>query len=273
MPSVDGIENAKQMREELQTLEQFEGVGSYGQVAKKYLVSKTTAHAHLMHLRSLAKIEKGKGEEMKEPLNCLPTAEEIETFHTDAAPKELPKVEFCIPLGTLKYIRENAAEEVMQVEPEISASEMFRITMDETDPEVKTVTYCRECGDLIFPPGKNGLCDECHCRKHDEAEKAALGKISPETGRYICVDCGDGVVDEVGVYAQSGLCNRCNVELNEHVESLENQWKASAPPTQIRSLEGLWKSIESDITTLHKMHIEQAEKEFKDRLRGVIEAC
>jgi len=47
----DAIQRAKDMRNELTTIEQFEAIGTYSEVAKKYEISKKTTHAHMMSLR------------------------------------------------------------------------------------------------------------------------------------------------------------------------------------------------------------------------------
>jgi len=94
-----------------------------------------------------------------------------------------------------------------------------------------------------------------------------LGKISTKTGRYICVDCG-GEVDAVGAYAQSSLCSSCNAELNKQAEKLDG-----ACETKTKTIEELWSVLEYDVAILHKMHIEQAERDFQDRLAGVVEEC
>ncbi|MDP4158406.1 MAG: hypothetical protein Q8911_01405, partial [Bacillota bacterium] len=51
VPSVSQIENCKTLKEEITTIEQFEEIGSYRDVAKKYMVSVGTTHALMMHLR------------------------------------------------------------------------------------------------------------------------------------------------------------------------------------------------------------------------------
>jgi len=313
MPTVDQMANAKKLRKEITTIEQFEAIGNYKDVAIKYHVAIMTAHGLMRSLKAKKAKEETKMIESQEPVNCSPTLEEIETFHTDVEIPELPKVEFCIPLGELKYLREGSAEEVIRVERKaLSSEELENLKIALSIPqgidpqieqeeclhgkpcaacsEVLSVTFCKECGDLIVPPGNSGLCVACSQNK--EAVDTPLGKISTKTGRYICVDCGKGILDGVAVYAQSGLCQSCSKALaaeekdcepgvedqiseedfDRIMSKVELKWRA-APITKAQTIEELWKRLESTTCALHKMTIEQAERDFQKRLAGVVEGC
>lgn len=87
MPNPNAVENAKHMREEITTLAQFNEFKNYTEVAKKYHVSPSTAHGHLMRLKAANEAEK------KVIQADNPTLNEIEQFHTDIAPSECPRVE------------------------------------------------------------------------------------------------------------------------------------------------------------------------------------
>lgn len=91
MPNMDARENAKKMREEITTLAQFNGFENYTTVAKKYHVSVTTAHAHMMHLRHEAEKEaKTNGSEIV--TTEIPISDENEQSQTETASEDFPEV-------------------------------------------------------------------------------------------------------------------------------------------------------------------------------------
>lgn len=76
MPTVDQKANAKKLREEITTLEQFEAIGSYADVARKYHVGFSSAHGLLRSLRAK------KAKEEKE-LDVKVNQEAVEQNHED----------------------------------------------------------------------------------------------------------------------------------------------------------------------------------------------
>lgn len=62
--------------------------------------------------------------------------------------------------------------------------------------------------------------------------------------------------------------NELSEDLDQHVTVLEEQWKKPE-----LTIEECWSLLESDIKKLHKMTIYRAEKQFQERLTGVIAEC
>jgi len=62
-----------------------------------------------------------------------------------------------------------------------------------------------------------------------------------------------------------------NGDLEKAVEELEEKWEK--PAQHVLTMEVRWARLEADIATLHKMHIEAAERGFQERLAGVIDEC
>lgn len=88
MPSV--IANAKVMKSEITTIEQFEAVGNNRDVANKYGVGLSAAHGLRMSLLAKAKREVNESEEGIQG----PSAEEVEQFFTDVEqPQGFPEME------------------------------------------------------------------------------------------------------------------------------------------------------------------------------------
>lgn len=223
VPNMEKREASQRFREEVTTIEQFEVIGSYSQVAKKYGISKSTAHNHMKSLR----VKKVREEKEMLERQVRPTMEEIETFHTDVAPQELPKVEFGVT-AILPSDKQNVSPVESKDAHECDCRKEDKETpyTSYQEKEITSVTYCRECGDLIIPPGNDGFCDACHS------------------------------------------------EINKQVDELEKvQWHANEGVSQVRSIEEMRKSIESDVATLHKMEIAQAERNFQSWLAGVLEGC
>ena len=264
MPSVDTIENAKRMRAELKTLERFEAVGSYSDVAKKYLTSKTTSHAHLMHLRHLATEQEKKVKEERQMINkaigaCKPEVEETADIAPEDKTTTSDESKGTVAVDCLKEGKEEAENSIV------------------TD-------YRESFGEDLREVDQSEL--------QDEGIDTPLGKMSTKTARYMCVDCGKGILDGVAVFAQSGLCKSCSEtlvaeekecgpcaedkisaeEFDRIMSEVEFQWTA-LPITKAQTIEELWKRLESTTCALHKMTIEQAERDFQKRLAGVIEGC
>ena len=84
MPNIDQISNGKRMREEVTTIEQFEAIGSYSDVAKQYMVSSRTGHALKMSLRAK------KAREVAEVTQVL-SAEEVIPVHPEVEIKVMPE--------------------------------------------------------------------------------------------------------------------------------------------------------------------------------------
>ena len=309
MPSVDTIENAKRMRADLKTLERFEAVGSYSDVAKKYLTSKTTSHAHLMHLRHLATEQEKKVKEERQMINkaigaCKPEVEETADIAPEDKTTTSDESKGTVAVDCLKEGKEEAENSIVTDYRE-SFGEDLRIPADE--PEDKELYEHVEHADEPLSEETlkkiNDRVEEVLTKKneadlvgpievHDEGIDTPLGKMSAKTGRYMCVDCGKGILDGVAVFAQSGLCKSCSEtlvaeekecgpcaedkisaeEFDRIMSEVEFQWTA-LPITKAQTIEELWKRLESTTCALHKMTIEQAERDFQKRLAGVIEGC
>ncbi|EGW36487.1 hypothetical protein [Desulfosporosinus sp. OT] len=235
MPTVDQKANAKRMKTEITSIEQFEAIGNYKDVAIKYHVAVMTAHGLMRSLRSKKSREEAGMVEKQEQVDHTPTLEDIEKFHTDVPNQELPKVEF----GKTLILNSDELYECREIVSEpLSEETQIKINnrveqlrngrnMDEPGEEVTSVTFCKQCGDIIIhPPSIGELCGVC------------------------AVNCRD--------------------ELDKAVEHLESKWTGVE---KVRSIEDLWKSVESDVAILHKMTIAQAEKDFQTRLSGVFEGC
>jgi len=134
VPNIDQLENGKKMREEVTTIEQFEVIGSYNEVAKKYLVSVGTAHGLMKSLRAKKARE-------------------------DA---EMVKSQALAELNKGVVEKSMILEEMGQVQPEVKPQE-----------EIQTEIYCSECGEQIInemPSEHPGLCNSCYRLKTDEPE-------------------------------------------------------------------------------------------------------
>ena len=92
VPAPNAIKNTDLMRAELTTIEQFQTIGSYSQVAKKYGISKSAAHAHMRHLRAKAAREEKEEKDMFDP------ASNPEKIQKD---EELPVIEINNPVNLL----------------------------------------------------------------------------------------------------------------------------------------------------------------------------
>lgn len=96
MANIDQRANGKKLRTEVTTIEQFNALGTYGEIAKKYKVSTAMAHALKMSLQA-----KKLREEKEEPViqhttpvdAAQPTLIQIEQFHTDEPVQALPEFE------------------------------------------------------------------------------------------------------------------------------------------------------------------------------------
>ena len=74
---------AKRMREEITTIEQFEAIGTYTEVAEKYQLSTRMVHSYMMSLKYKAERE-AKGAKKVEII-LEPSLEEVEEFFADTA--------------------------------------------------------------------------------------------------------------------------------------------------------------------------------------------
>ena len=246
MPTIDQKANTKKLRADITTIEQFDAIGNYAAVAKKYHVATMTAHGLMKSLRS-----KKEKEEKQMINNAVKTSDTKDEETVDILP----------------------GEEVA--------------TSDES---------------------KGIVAVDCPKEDKEEAVDTLLGKMSTKTGRYICVGCGEGVVDAVGVYAQSSLCQSCSEALvaeeqgvnqnlvEEQLSDVEFDWVMSKVKVQevnqevnpeetleeidklMDKLDGnltlqighMWKVVESDLEIIHKLYMERAEREYDEQLSRVM---
>ena len=272
MPTIDQKANTKKLRADITTIEQFDAIGNYAAVAKKYHVATMTAHGLMKSLRSK------KEKEEKQMINNAAKTSDTKVEETaDILPRE-------------ELATSDESKGIVAVDcPKEDKEEVCGENVGEHDAVEDALTKKNE-STQILEVGKTSA--DVPSELQDEAVDTLLGKMSTKTGRYICVGCGEGVLDAVGVYAQSSLCQSCSEalaaeekdcepgvedkisaeEFDQIMSKVEFQWQA-APVTKAQTIEELWIRLETTACALHKMTIEQAERDFQKRLSEVIEGC
>lgn len=234
MPTVDQKANAKKMREEITTLEQFEQIGSYTDVAKKYHVGVSSAHGLMRTLRH---------NKMREEKELNGKTEQEESAQKEDAIRYPLKLELgnstILPSDEQNGGQDQFGDAPACVCPKEGKVNDYGANTDEPkEGEVKSVTFCKECGDIIIhPPGINGLCGVCAVGCREEL------RISMEES-------------ELSGEALDRLMDECDKKL---------------------PLEQMWIVLQQDISTIRQLTInqaiEQAEKDFRTRLEKVFGGC
>ena len=145
---------------------------------------------------------------------------------------------------------ETETEELQEVE----LDETVNITIDESE-ECQPGNLCDSCAEAV---NKNFDIIEASKTNSDQISRQlnAMGDCVKDSDPDVCAPNHS----EPSVLSNEGL-ERLITDLEEH-------WKKPK-----KDIEELWESITAGIRTLHKMHLNQAEMEFQERLAGVIEEC
>lgn len=126
MPAPNATKSTKLMRSEITNIEQFEAIGSYGNVAKKYGVSKSTAHGWMRSLRAKAEREAKEEKEMDHEMSQGPCEVEMA--------QGFPEMEVS--------------------EVEMNPSETYHVPVEEN-------VFCADCGGLFVPKDRDVICQNC----------------------------------------------------------------------------------------------------------------
>jgi len=169
--------NAQIMREEITTLEQFEAIGNYREVAAKYGVGKTAANDLHVKLRK----EKEKVETQSEY--------RVETIKTEEdKPIEIPcqsvqNVAESVGINVEGDCAKEGIEEAVKAIEEMCSSETVGDLTKEEEcqhgkpcakcAEILNDVFCADCGKLIMTGNYTGLCDACN----DELVNQSMGGI------------------------------------------------------------------------------------------------
>jgi len=166
--------NAQIMREEITTLEQFEAIGNYREVAAKYGVGKTAANDLQVRLRrekekmehqSVKAIETEEDKPIEIP--CQSVEDGIESVENESE-------------GDCS--KEGIEEAVMAIEEMCSSETVGDLTKEEECQhgkpcakcaEILNDVFCADCGKLIMTGNYTGLCDACN----DELANQSMGGI------------------------------------------------------------------------------------------------
>ena len=243
--------NAQIMREEITTLEQFEAIGGYREVAAKYGVGKTAANDLQVKLRR----EKEKMETQSEyKVKAIETEED--------KPIEIPcqsvedGVESVQNESEGDCSKEGIEEAVMAIEEMCSSETVGDLTKEEECQhgkpcakcaEILNDVFCADCGKLIMTGNYTGLCDACN----DELVNQSMGGIE-ETK-----DDLQGLVEPEPTwnYVPGVGFNLSDKALERIAEELKN------PITD----EEIWEGIKGDIDELK----ERANNRIKERLMSM----
>lgn len=138
MPIITVAEKEKRLRTEITTIDQFKAIGNTSNVSKKYDVSKIIVQG--LKISLLAKAEReAKG------IIQVPSAEEVERFHTDGEHQELPKVEFDKPVEIF------LESQVAELDEEPNFSEADEIQNELSEDELMDVEINAIVGELSNP--------------------------------------------------------------------------------------------------------------------------
>jgi len=183
MSSIEQRENSKKLRGEITTIEQFESIGSYAEVAKKYLVSVATSHALKMSLKDKKVREDDSFVPSPDPsierkAYEEPILEEIVQVHPEVeiqvTPEEVSSVEekWCLSPEGIEEARNMSKEllydkrlddpfiepEPLLVKKERTSEELLRNIKSDIRELHKMHTYRSE---MRFQAQLRGLIEEC----------------------------------------------------------------------------------------------------------------
>ena len=250
---------AQIMREELTTLEKFESIGNYREVATKYGVGKTAANDLQVRLRrekekmehqSVKAITSGEDKPIEIP--CQSVEDGVESVQNESE-------------GDCS--KEGIEEAVMAIEEMCSSETVGDLTKEEECQhgkpcakcaEILNEVFCADCGKLIMTGNYTGLCDACN----DELVNQSMGGIE-ETK-----DDLQGLVEPEPTWNQENFDESPSVKrfLNDD-KGLEKLLKAVKNPIydQEYSDEEIWGYIAEDIKELRERAHKRADHEITNK--------
>lgn len=196
MPTIDQKLNTKKLRKEITTIEQFEAIGGYKDVAIKYQVAIMTAHGLMRSLRS----KKAKEEKQVDNL----TANQDMVGPSNA---ELKGTFYGIVVDKQEVVIDGIESNVEgNCENEGTEKTEFTTTRDLADNH-----YCADCG-ILLSSVTSGLCQSCNKSLAMEAQEE-----KPSVEDQLSGEEFDKIMDKVEVQWAN--------ELPTPMQSIDHMWK------------------------------------------------
>lgn len=259
MPTIDQKANTKKLRADITTIEQFDAIGNYTAVAKKYHVATMTAHGLMKSLRSKKEKEEkqminnaaGKSDtKVEETADILP-GEEIATSDDskDIVAVDCPKED------------KEEVESPIVTDYRESFSEDLRIPVDE--PNGEELYGCVDCGkgitissEGIAAYAQSSLCQSCS--EALAAEEQGVNQ-NPVEGQLSDVEF-DWVMSKVKV--QEVNPEETPEEIDKIMDKLDGNLTMQ--------IGHMWKVVEGDLEIIRKLYVERAEREYDEQLSRVM---
>jgi hypothetical protein len=292
MPSINQIQAAMKMKAEITTLEQFQAIGGYNEVAAKYGVGVSTAHGLLQSLRLIAK-EKGDNSYKNDRVDAMQRAEKMR--------QELPTIEEFHEVGSFwavakKYGVSKTTANKWEVDLRKKAEKMETIPVEPTPSEATNIPK----DENTLPQAQEGVVG---------TSKADLGSNTPEGVKQIpesvineteesdrfCVNCGGVMPEKWRGRTKSGiateLCRQCFIDsgfiVPEGVESIDDLqglvepeppwdgpiWKECGKFTETEeplSDEQIWDGIRGGLKEWRERRIKSVDAEIREKLAGLM---